>query len=163
MTAIETEYLILANGRRLAYCQYGDPQGVPLFYAHGGPGSRLEGAMFHDQAARFGLRLIATDRPGMGQSSYQHNRSLIDYPHDISELADKLGFEKFGVIGWSSGGAYTVVCAYEITERLLFNISLCGYTNFAELPGAAELLETQVDRISVRSIEALSTSVSHFF
>ena len=149
MTANETEYLQLHDGRRLAYSQYGDLQGVPLFYAHGGPGSRLEGAIFHDQAAKYGLRLIATDRPGMGQSTYKPDRKLLDYPHDISELADNLGLEKFGVMGWSSGGAYTVVCAYEIAERLLFNISLCGYTNFAELPGAAEMLETQVDRISV--------------
>src|SRR5665648_252024 len=149
MTATETEYLLLTDGRRLAYCQYGDLQGVPLFYAHGGPGSRLEGAIFHDQAAKYGLRLIATDRPGMGQSTYKPDRKLLDYPHDISELADKLGFEKFGVMGWSSGGAYSVVCAYEIAERLLFNISLCGYTNFVELPGAAEMLETKVDRISV--------------
>lgn len=149
MTATETEYLRLADGRMLAYCQYGDLQGVPLFYAHGGPGSRLEGAIFHEQAAKYGLRLIATDRPGMGQSTYKPDRTLLDYPHDISELADKLGLEKFGVMGWSSGGAYTVVCAYEIAERLLFTVSLCGYTNFVELPGAAELLETSVDRISV--------------
>ena len=149
MTATETEYLQLHDGRRLAYCQYGDLQGVPLFYAHGGPGSRLEGAMFHDQAARYGLRLIATDRPGMGQSTYKNNRTLLDYPNDISELADKLGFEKFGVMGWSSGGAYTLVCAFEIAECLLFDISLCGYTNFSELPGASGMLETQIDRISV--------------
>jgi len=34
-------------------------------------------------------------------------------------------------------------------ERLLFNISLAGYTNFSELPGAAGMLNTKADQISV--------------
>ena len=43
-----------------------------------------------------------------------------------------------------------MVCGYALAERLLFNIAMCGYTNFAELPGAANMLNTKADRISVR-------------
>jgi pimeloyl-ACP methyl ester carboxylesterase len=149
MSEVETQAHTLADGRVLAYCLYGDPQGVPLFYAHGGPGSRLEGALFHDSAARYGFCLISTDRPGMGRSAFKPNRRLLDYPKDILELADALGIEKFGVLGWSGGGAHTVVCGYAIARRLLFNLALSGYTNFAELPGAAGMLPTKADRISV--------------
>jgi pimeloyl-ACP methyl ester carboxylesterase len=149
MINIETKYQILTDGRELAYCIYGDPQGVPVFYAHGGPGSRLEAAIFHDTAQKMGFQLISTDRPGMGQSTFKPNRRLLDYPADISELADKLGIEKFGVMGYSGGGAHTVVCGYVLADRLHFNISLCGYTNFAELPGAAKMLKLRADQISV--------------
>lgn len=149
MINVETKSQILSDGRKLAYCIYGDPQGVPVFYAHGGPGSRIEAAIFHDTARKFGFRLISTDRPGMGQSTFKKNRRLLDYPADISELADELGIENFGVLGWSGGGAHTIVCGYELADRLLFNISLCGYTNFAELPGAARMLNLRADQLSV--------------
>jgi pimeloyl-ACP methyl ester carboxylesterase len=146
---IKTLYHTLPDGRTLAYCTFGDPHGIPIFYAHGGPGSRLEGSIFHKSAARHGFRLIATDRPGMGGSTFYPGRKLLDYPADISKLAGALGIDKFGVMGWSGGGAHTIVCGYALPERLFFNITLCGYTNFAELPGAANMLSTKADRISV--------------
>ena len=36
------EVFILEDGRRLTYQQIGDPQGQPVFFFHGSPGSRLE-------------------------------------------------------------------------------------------------------------------------
>jgi pimeloyl-ACP methyl ester carboxylesterase len=149
MIDVQTKYQILTDSRTLAYCVYGNPLGVPVFYAHGGPGSRIEAAIFHDTAQKFGFRLISTDRPGMGQSTFKPKRRLLDYPADISELADNLGIEKFGVMGWSGGGAHTIVCGYALANRLLFNISMCGYTNFAELPGAAKMLNLKADQLSV--------------
>jgi pimeloyl-ACP methyl ester carboxylesterase len=150
MIKAETKQHTLSDGRTLAYCQYGDAQGIPVFFAHGGPGSRLEGELFHDSAVKHGFCLIATDRPGMGQSTFKPNRQLLDYPKDILELAEAMGIDKFGVMGWSGGGAHTVVCGYALSKRLLFNIALGGYTNFGQLPGAADMLKAKADRISVR-------------
>ena len=149
MVKVETEHHTLPDGRTLAYCRYGDLQGTPVFYAHGGPGTRLEGAIFHEAATQHGFCLICTDRPGMGESTFKPDRQLLDYPKDVLELADAIRIEKFGVMGWSGGGAHTVVCGYALPKRLLFNISLCGYTNFGELPNAADMLNTKADRISV--------------
>ena len=146
---METKIQKLKDGRDLAYAEYGDVKGIPVFYAHGGPGSHLEGQFFHEEAANYGYRFIATDRPGMGDSTYLENRKLLDYPSDISELADALGIDKFGVMGWSGGGAHTTVCGYAIPERLLFNFSFAGYTNFAELPGAEKYLKIKMDQVSV--------------
>ncbi len=146
---MNTRYHTLKDKRLLAYIEYGNSKGYPVFYAHGGPSSRLEGLFFHEEALRRGFRLITTDRPGMGESTFLRNRKLLDYPRDIVELADALGIDKFGVIGWSGGGAHTTVCAYAIPERLAFNISLCGYTNFAELPDAICLLRNRLDQKSV--------------
>jgi pimeloyl-ACP methyl ester carboxylesterase len=162
---MEREYLYhtLSDGRTLAYCIFGDSQGVPIFYAHGGPGSRLEGSLFHESAVRYGFRLIATDRPGIGQSTFKANRRLLDYPTDISELADALSIGKFGVMGWSGGGAHTIVCGYVLPERLLFNIALCGYTNFAELPGAANMLSTKADQISIWLSQRFPRMFQFFF
>jgi len=146
---METKHHSLKDGRTLSYMEFGDPAGDPVFYAHGGPGSRLEGKLFHKEASRRKYRFIATDRPGMGESTYLSNRRLLDYPRDIAELADALGIDRFGVMGWSGGGAHTTVCGYAIPERLLFNLSFAGYTNFVELPNAEKYLESKLDQISV--------------
>jgi pimeloyl-ACP methyl ester carboxylesterase len=146
---METKHHTLKDGRILAYAEFGAPDGCPVFYAHGGPGSRVEGHLFHEEACCHNYKIIATDRPGMGESTYLPNRKLLDYPHDIAELADALEINKFGVIGWSGGGAHTTVCGYAIPERLLFNLSFAGYTNFAEMPGAEKYLESKLDQMSV--------------
>lgn len=104
----------LADGRVLSYAEYGEPNGEPVFYFHGWPGSRHEGQlMIHS-----GIRLIAAERPGMGRSDFKPSRTLLDWADDVSELADKLGIARFGVLGFSGGGPYAIACAYRIPERL---------------------------------------------
>ncbi len=83
MFKADTNTLLLKDGRTLAYCEYGAPDGVPVFYAHGDPGSRLECSLFHDKALNHGHRLIAPDRPGMGKSTFQPDWTLLDYPPDL--------------------------------------------------------------------------------
>ncbi len=130
----------LPDGRALAFCEFGDPDGDPVFHAHGVPSSRLEGALLHDSACKHGFRVISTDRPGIGRSTYLPNRTFLDYPKDISSLADVLGLERFGVMGASGGGAHTAVCAYAIPDRLTANLTLCPFTSFAEFPAPETLL-----------------------
>ena len=71
-----TKYHTLKDGRILAYKEYGQAGGHPVFYAHGGPGSRLEGAIFDEKAAEYGFRLIATDRPVAFKEVNDHDISL---------------------------------------------------------------------------------------
>jgi pimeloyl-ACP methyl ester carboxylesterase len=51
----------LRDGRRLAYCEYGARDGVPAFFFHGWPGSRLNFAPNHAAAADAGVRGVAVD------------------------------------------------------------------------------------------------------
>ena len=109
--------LQLSDGRTLAYAEYGDPNGTPVFFIHGSPGSRL----FYppdDVTKRLGVRLICTDRPGYGDSTFQPNRVILDWGTDIAQLADHLGFDKFAVVGHSGGGPHTLACAYALPERV---------------------------------------------
>ena len=39
---------------------------------------------------QLGIRMIALDRPGYGLSDYQENRTYLDWPGDVSALADHL-------------------------------------------------------------------------
>src|SRR5436309_3076234 len=88
----------LPDGRALAYAEWGDPDGRPVFYFHGMPASRL---FVPDPEAAAGehVRLIAADRPGMGGSDPQPGHVVADWPADVVALADALGLERFGVVG----------------------------------------------------------------
>jgi pimeloyl-ACP methyl ester carboxylesterase len=108
----------LRDGRRLAYAEYGDPQGKPIFFFHGTPGSRLFHHPDNSVAASAGARIIAVDRPGFGRSDFKPGRTLLDWPSDVVQLADVLNMERFAVMGYSGGGPYAAVCAYSIPDRL---------------------------------------------
>ena len=127
----------LTDGRELAYCEFGDSSGTPLLYFHGFPGSRLEPEMAATPSAIPGVRLIAVDRPGFGRSSPQPGRRLVDWPHDVAQLADGLGLERFACMGVSGGGPYALACAHAIPERLTRVACVAGVGPFG-VPGATE-------------------------
>lgn len=95
----ENTTLKLSDGRILGYAQYGDPNGVPLFFFHGWPSSRLQGIMLHEAGKKLGVRIISPDRPGFGLSTYDPKRILLDWPQDVLEIADHLKIKKFAVLG----------------------------------------------------------------
>jgi pimeloyl-ACP methyl ester carboxylesterase len=108
----------LSDGRTLAYLDIGDPEGRPLFYFHGGPGSRLEGLLFDELNQQLGIRMIAPDRPGFGLSDFQKDRTYLDWPDDVCELAGQIGIDRFAVLGWSSGGPHAAAVAHGIPQCL---------------------------------------------
>ncbi|WP_432559255.1 alpha/beta fold hydrolase [Granulicoccus sp. GXG6511] len=108
----------LADGRRMGYAEFGDPNGVPVLFFHGTPGSRLSGALLADHAEAAGVRLLAPDRPGFGLSSFQQGHGRLEWPLDVVELADELGIERFIALGWSAGGPYALACAAVHPDRV---------------------------------------------
>lgn len=108
----------LSDGRALSWAEYGDPNGEPLFFHHGIPSSRAAAAVMEPGALRAGVRLIAPERPGFGYSDPLPNRTILDWPADLRQLADYLEFEKFSVSGISAGLPYTLACALKMPERL---------------------------------------------
>lgn len=108
----------LSDGRRLAYAEYGEPTGIPVFLFHGLPGSRLAWGLLPDDPIPPGLRIVAPDRPGYGGSDPKPGRKLPDWAADVAELADALEIEKFAIVGVSGGGPGTLACAWKMPERL---------------------------------------------
>jgi len=108
----------LADGRKLGYAEYGAPNGKPVFHFHGSSSSRLEHPPDTNMLLNQDIRVITADRPGHGLSDFQHNRQLLDWPDDVTALADYLGIDKFAVTGWSFGGPHALACAYKIPKRL---------------------------------------------
>ena len=117
MPAFNDATVRLLDGRRLAYTEWGTPDGPPVVYFHGTPGSRI---WCPDEVATLesGVRLIIPDRPGIGASDPKVPRMVGDWPADILELMDSLGVATFAVVGVSAGGSYTAACAALIPDRL---------------------------------------------
>lgn len=78
----------------------------------------------HDVAVDYGYRIIAPNRPGFGKSDPQPGRRLLDWPADVTQLADAIGLATFGVIGMSGGGPFSLACANAIPQRLEFVIDM---------------------------------------
>jgi pimeloyl-ACP methyl ester carboxylesterase len=113
-----TGSVTLPDGRVLAYEEYGVPAGFPVLSFHGGLSSRLDAAPAHEAAVAMGVRLVSPDRPGMGLSTFQPGRRLVDWPADVAHLTEALGIGQFAVMGWSAGGAYAAVCAAKMGQRV---------------------------------------------
>jgi pimeloyl-ACP methyl ester carboxylesterase len=111
--------LQLSDGRTLGFAEFGSVQGTVLVYCYGYPGSRLEAAFLSVRATEAQVRVLSVDRPGYGRSSFQEHRSFLDWPHDLVALTERLGIDRFAIVGVSGGAPYALACAHQIPERLI--------------------------------------------
>jgi pimeloyl-ACP methyl ester carboxylesterase len=103
--------------RELAFCQWGLPDGRPVFFLHGTPGGRLLRHV-NGEYERTGLRVITYDRPGYGHSTRLPGRSVAHAAGDVARIADTLGLGSFGVVGVSGGGPYALAVAALLPDRV---------------------------------------------
>jgi pimeloyl-ACP methyl ester carboxylesterase len=73
-----------------------------------------------------GVRLIGIDRPGVGDSTAHVYSSFAAWARDIAEVADRLGIQRFGLIGLSGGGPYVLACAHSLPQRVVAGAVLGG-------------------------------------
>lgn len=136
----------LPDGRLLGYSQYGDPSGKPIFFFHGWPGARLQGALAEDPARSLDINFIAPDRPGFGLSDFQPNRQILDWPDDVAYLADHLQFGSFSVLGLSGGAPYALACAFKIPDRLT-SVGIVSGVGPSDVPNADDGVSAENRRL----------------
>lgn len=108
----------LSDGRRIGCAAYGDPDGVPLLWHPGTPGSRLAAPPDEDLTRSRGVRFIAIERPGFGRSDPKPKRRILDWPDDLAQVADALGLDRFAIAGNSGAGPYLAACALRLRHRV---------------------------------------------
>lgn len=112
--------LQLADGRDLAWSEYGHRHGDPLVYLHREAGSRVEAKLLHESAFAAGFRLIAVDRPGIGYSSFKPLHDFSELVGDYLQLIIHLDIDQAGIVSWGASS----VLALEIARCLKPKIRL---------------------------------------
>ncbi|WP_251329872.1 alpha/beta fold hydrolase [Haloplanus pelagicus] len=107
-----------AADRRVSYAEYGDPDGTPVLFLHGTPGSHVLGGLFDPEATRAGVRLLAPDRPGYGRSTPWPTRTLADTAAFVTPVLDDAGVDVAGVVGFSGGGPHALALAATRPARI---------------------------------------------
>ncbi len=109
----------LADGRRLGFASYGDPDGRPVISCHGGLMSRSDCALADGPARALGLRIISPDRPGVGLTDRLPGHDIVSWAaHDLRALVDVLGLDRVAVMGWSAGGQHALAAAHVLGDRV---------------------------------------------
>lgn len=117
----------LAGGRKLGYAEYGPATGKPVMWFHGTPGGRRQVAQEARELARKRkVRLIAIERPGIGDSTSHSYPSLENWAADIETFCDAKEIQRFAVCGLSGGGPYALACAYYLQDRVVAATILGG-------------------------------------
>lgn len=127
------------GGQRIGYCEFGDPQGLPVLYCHGIPGSGVECELADRPARRHGLRFIAPDRPGYGETDAAYEMGHAAWAQVVMELLQRLGIERYAVLGISGGGPNALALAVADVERVVALSLACplGPTVLPELARAS--------------------------
>ena len=105
---------------RLAARAFGDPALPKLLAVHGW----LDNAASFDRLAPLlcgHFHIVALDLPGHGRSAHRPPGlwyHYIDYLGDVLAAADALGWQRFGLLGHSLGGAIASMIAGVVNERI---------------------------------------------
>lgn len=125
MENTQAQFVRLNDGRRIAYRELGCPESSPplrsMIALHGLMSSRFGGmpGVREEVLLEFGVRLIAIDRPGYGQSDPHRSQTFRSTCKDIVAVADALRLGKrFWLHGYSMGGAFCWAAARYIPDRL---------------------------------------------
>jgi pimeloyl-ACP methyl ester carboxylesterase len=131
------QHVVLSDGLCVSSAEAGVADGAAVLYLHGTPGSRMQiTGPLSAVAAQLGLRLVAPDRPGYGDSSFVQYR-VVDYPAMIARFADSLGIGRFSVVGTSGGGRYAYACGVALADRVR-RVALVGSTAPPDLLGVRQ-------------------------
>jgi len=103
---------------RLQLWQGGAESGPLVLFLPGCPDSRWAALPGHTPARRAGVRLVAVNRPGYGDSAAAASTHLT-VADALVGVAGDLGAERFAVLGMSVGGTYALACAARHPDRVV--------------------------------------------
>lgn len=133
------EWEMAVGDRTVMVREAGAPEGAPVLYFHGTPGSRLDVAFGDATAVECGVRVISFDRPSYGRSG-AGPISLSGVARTAGRLADELDLDRFATLGWSGGGPFALAAAAVLGDRVTRVGVASGPAPFQETPGALDAL-----------------------
>ncbi len=138
---MQSRTMRLEDGRTLSWAEIGAMSGPEVLVANHGTGSsRLEMAIYDELLATRGLRVVAPDRPGYGESSgFGRARCVSDWATDVEQLVDALGIDAFAVSGYSGGGPHALAIASALGARVTHVVLVASLAPEQELRSAIDI------------------------
>ncbi len=136
----------LPDGRRIECQSYGDPDGFPVVYCHGGLSAPVDIAFADDTARERGVRIVAPARPGIGSSDRCRHRCVADWAADVSAVVATLGIERFSVLGWSAGSPFALAVATGLAPLVAHSATVGGMAPLRP-PISARQLGLRLDKV----------------
>ena len=119
-------HIYRTDGSRISYCEFGVPNGLPILYCHGFPASCIEAELTDDAAKKIGVRIIAPDRPGYGDTDFLPINDYFDWVNDVQLLIEKLHLQRFVVLGVSGGAPYAFAITQKFPSQIISTGIVCG-------------------------------------
>lgn len=110
----------VGNGHKLYAQLWGNPNGVPVVFLHGGPGSGCSDS-HRTQFDPSYHQVLFFDQRGAGNSTPHgslKNNTTEDLIEDIDKLSEEFGFQRFVITGGSWGSCLAFVYAIRYPERV---------------------------------------------
>lgn len=139
--------MYLPAGRRLAWSEWGPVEGMPVLFC---TGAGMSGCLGFGAGtlSSLGLRLIAIDRPGLGQSDPHPSKTLSSWIEDIRELIQTQNLHDVLAVGFSQGAPFAFALAGAGLVRALAIVS-----------GQDELTHPKVRALLHPDVEAMMVAV----
>ncbi len=113
-----SEFVELADGRCFGLARYGAENGLAVLALHGAPASRIMFDVTDAAAKKLTLQIYCPERPGYGVTPKDEAPTLETRVADLEAIADRLGLQRFAVLGVSGGGPYAVALAARLGRRV---------------------------------------------
>ncbi len=110
--------------------EFGVPEGRPVVFFHGFPGSHKQAFVLEPWAKTYNLRVLSVDRPGYGFSPPKSGTNLRDFLPNLERAIDQLGVQRFYLVGVSGGNPAAMSAAGYFGDRVAALGSVCGLAPF---------------------------------
>ena len=121
LPSFQEGYLDVKNGHKIYYEQYGNPEGKPVLFLHGGPGAGFSNShkSFFDPKT---FRVIFFDQRGSGKSipyAETDNNNTENLIADIESLRNVLKIDNWYLFGGSWGSTLALLYGIQFPQRCL--------------------------------------------
>lgn len=127
-----------SSGVRLATYEWGDPDGKPILFAHGGFDFAGTFDVFAPLFSEAGWRVVSWDQRGHGDSDHAALYSWEADQRDAVAVLDSIGDDPIVVLGHSKGGGLLLNVADALPHRVSHLVNLDGLPSRRGWPDMAE-------------------------
>lgn len=168
---IRQDWVDVGDGHQLFLAQYGDPQGIPVLYLHGGPGAGCSDAelkLFNDND----LCIYMLDQRASGRSrsmSITENNDLLCLLNDIETVRCWAKVDSWCLLGGSFGATlgYLYSCIYptRVRSQVYWGMFIPSHEGVEWLygrGGAAQIFSSQYRQFNPEGVSKLGLLFEQF-